>query len=162
MKDGACVFNHVWLFATLWTVLTKLLCSWDSPGKNTGIGYHFLLQGIFQTQGSNWGLLQLLPWQVDPFTTEPGGKPLSSLTRNQTHASWIGSAEFYPRSTRKVPWLQRATYARKKDMWKKLGIPSAESPQPVQGPTIKKSNCYYKILTFGRCSSHNIITVVID
>ena len=23
---------------------TRLLCSWDSPGKNTGVGYHFLLQ----------------------------------------------------------------------------------------------------------------------
>ena len=30
---------------------------WDSPGKNTGVGCHFLLQGIFPTQGSNTGLL---------------------------------------------------------------------------------------------------------
>ena len=30
---------------------TRLLCPWDSPSKNTGIGCHFLLQGIFQTQG---------------------------------------------------------------------------------------------------------------
>ena len=29
----------------------------DSPGKNTGVGYHFLLQGIFPTQGSNPSLL---------------------------------------------------------------------------------------------------------
>ena len=29
----------------------------DSPGKNTGVGCHFLLQGIFPTQGSNLGLL---------------------------------------------------------------------------------------------------------
>ena len=28
-----------------------------SSGKNTGVGYHFLLQGIFLTQGSNQGLL---------------------------------------------------------------------------------------------------------
>ena len=28
---------------------TSLLCPWDSPGKNTGVGYHFLLQGIFLT-----------------------------------------------------------------------------------------------------------------
>ena len=34
------------------------LCSpWDSPGKNTGVGSISLLQGIFPTQGSNWGLL---------------------------------------------------------------------------------------------------------
>ena len=30
--------------------------AWDSPGKNTGVGCHFLLQGIFPTQGSNPGL----------------------------------------------------------------------------------------------------------
>ena len=36
---------------------TRLLRPWDSPGKNTGVGCHFLLQGIFLTQGSNPGLL---------------------------------------------------------------------------------------------------------
>ena len=40
----------------------RLLCPWDSPGKNTGVGGHALLQGIFQTQGLN---LHLLHWQVD-------------------------------------------------------------------------------------------------
>ena len=29
----------------------RLLCPWDSPGKNTGVDYHALLQGIFPTQG---------------------------------------------------------------------------------------------------------------
>ena len=36
---------------------TSLLCPWDFPGKNTGMGCHFLLQGIFPIQGSNPGLL---------------------------------------------------------------------------------------------------------
>ena len=36
---------------------TRLLCPWDFPGKDTGVGCHFLLQGIFPTQGSNPGLL---------------------------------------------------------------------------------------------------------
>ena len=36
---------------------TRLLCPWDSPGKNTGVDCHFLLQGIFPTQGSNLCLL---------------------------------------------------------------------------------------------------------
>ena len=31
---------------------TKFLCPWDSPSKNTGVGFHTLLQGIFSTQGS--------------------------------------------------------------------------------------------------------------
>ena len=30
---------------------TRLLCPCNSPGSNTGVGYHFLLQGIFPTQG---------------------------------------------------------------------------------------------------------------
>ena len=34
---------------------TRLLCPWDSLGKNPGVGYHFLLQGIFPTQESNRG-----------------------------------------------------------------------------------------------------------
>ena len=36
---------------------TRLLCSWDSPGKNTGAGCHFLPQGILPTSGSNLSLL---------------------------------------------------------------------------------------------------------
>ena len=34
--------------ATPWTVAARLLCPWYSPGKNTGEGCHFLLQGVFQ------------------------------------------------------------------------------------------------------------------
>ena len=36
---------------------TRLLCPWASPGENTGVGCHSLLQGIFSTQGLNPGLL---------------------------------------------------------------------------------------------------------
>ena len=53
----------------------RLLCPWDSPGKNTGVGYHALLQGIFPTQGLNPRLLCLLHWQVDSVPTVPPGKP---------------------------------------------------------------------------------------
>ena len=35
----------------------RLLCPWDSPGKNTEVSCHLLLQGIFPTQGSKPGLL---------------------------------------------------------------------------------------------------------
>ena len=46
----------VWLWLHgLW--LARLLCPWNSPGKNTRVGCHSLLQGIFPTQGSNLGLL---------------------------------------------------------------------------------------------------------
>ena len=43
----------------------KLLCPWNSPGKNIRVGCRFLLQEIFQTQGSNPCLKRLLHWQVD-------------------------------------------------------------------------------------------------
>ena len=39
-----------------------LLCPWDFPGKNTEVGCHFFLQGIFPTQ--RWKLC-LLHWQAD-------------------------------------------------------------------------------------------------
>ena len=43
--------------STLWTVAHKTVCLWDSPGKNTGVGTHSLLQGIFPAQEYNPGLL---------------------------------------------------------------------------------------------------------
>ena len=42
---------------TPWTVPARLLCPWDFSDKNTGVGCHFLFQGIFPTQGSNSHLL---------------------------------------------------------------------------------------------------------
>ena len=50
-------FSRVQLFATPRTA--RLLCLWDSSGKNTRKGCHALLQGIFLTQGSNPRLLCL-------------------------------------------------------------------------------------------------------
>ena len=68
-------FSSVRLAATLWTVAAKLLCLWDSPGKNTGMGCHFLLQQIIPTQGLNPSLLCLLQWQADSLPLVPPGKP---------------------------------------------------------------------------------------
>ena len=63
--------NNVWqkvsLFSVSFSVVSnslrphglypaRLLWSWNSPGKNTGVGIHSLLQGIFLTQRSNIGL----------------------------------------------------------------------------------------------------------
>ena len=42
-----------------WIVPARLLCSQNSPGKDTGVGGHALLQGIFPPQGSNPGLLSV-------------------------------------------------------------------------------------------------------
>ena len=52
---------------TLWDsmdcVPVRILCPWDSPGKDTGGECHALLQGIFLTQGLNPHLLRLLHWR---------------------------------------------------------------------------------------------------
>ena len=55
---------------------TRLLCPWDIPGKNTGGGCHFLLQGIFLTQGLN---SYLLHWQTDSLLLSHLGSPLGVL-----------------------------------------------------------------------------------
>ena len=57
----------------------RLLRPWNSPGKNTGVGCHFLLQGIFPAQGSNSCLRH---WQEDSL-------PLCHLG-----ADWSGRKEF--------------------------------------------------------------------
>ena len=53
----------------------RLFCACDFPGKNIGVGCHFLLQGIFLTQGSNPRLLQGLRWQADSLALQPRGCP---------------------------------------------------------------------------------------
>ena len=45
----------------------------DFPGKNSGVGCLFLLQGIFLTQGLN---LHLLQWQVDSLPLSHQGSPM--------------------------------------------------------------------------------------
>ena len=49
--------SRFWLFATPWAVAQQApLCPWGFPGKNIGMGCHFLLQGILPIQGSNLDL----------------------------------------------------------------------------------------------------------
>ena len=73
-------FSHIWLFATQWTVATRLLCPWHSPGKNSELGCHALLQGIFPTQELNLHLLHLLHWQAGSLPLVPPGKHFSYRT----------------------------------------------------------------------------------
>ena len=54
---------------------TRILSPWDSPGTNTRVGCHFLLQEIFPTQGLNLCLLRLLLWQADFLLLSHLGSP---------------------------------------------------------------------------------------
>ena len=54
-----CVLSHSVTSSSLWPhglQPTRLLCPWDSPAKNTGVGCHALVPGISTTQESNPGL----------------------------------------------------------------------------------------------------------
>ena len=55
---------------------TRLVCPCDFPGKNTGMGCNFLLQGIFPTQGLNPCLLH---WQEDSLPLSHLGSPNSGV-----------------------------------------------------------------------------------
>ena len=59
------VLSHVLLFATPWTVAHQVPLPVDFPGKNTGAGSCFILQGIFSTQRLNPRLLHRLQWWMD-------------------------------------------------------------------------------------------------
>ena len=57
---------------------SRLLCPWDFPGKNTGVGCHFLLQGIFRTRRLNPFLLH---WQADSLPLSHQGSPFYKSSR---------------------------------------------------------------------------------
>ena len=60
----------------------RFLCPWASPGKNTGVSHHDLLQRVFPTQGSNLYLLCLLHW-ADSLPTEPPGRPPGATAQSK-------------------------------------------------------------------------------
>ena len=66
-------FSRVQLFDPMEPA--RLLCPWDFPGKNTQVGCHALLQGIFPTQELNLGLLRLLHWHIGSLPLAPPRKP---------------------------------------------------------------------------------------
>ena len=64
------LLSHVRLFATPWTVVYQ-----SPPGKNTGVGCHFLLQGSSWPKDWTHVSLCLLHWQADSFPLALPGKP---------------------------------------------------------------------------------------
>ena len=80
-------FSHVDSLQGYGLQPTRLLCPWDSPGKNTGVGCHALLQGILLTQRSNWPLLYLLHLWAGSLPLVPYGKPKNGSRDN--HVSSI-------------------------------------------------------------------------
>ena len=86
------LLSHVWPFATPWTVACQAPLSWDFPGKNTGVGCHFLFQRIFWTLGLN---LHCLHWQAGSLPSEPPEKPCPSL-RVGSNLKFVAFQEYEP------------------------------------------------------------------
>ena len=85
----------------------SFLCPWNFPGKNTGVGYHFFLQGIFQIQESNSSLLHLLHWQANFFTAESPGKSAWTGLISSNMEPWWTSYHQATTCPEGQPWLVR-------------------------------------------------------
>ena len=91
MKVKVKSLSRFQLFATPWTVACpRLLHPWDFLGKSSGVGCHFLLQGIFPTQGSNPGLLHCR-------------QTLSRLSHQRSQISHVESQIFFSTAVKMVP-----------------------------------------------------------
>ena len=73
----SCLLSVAQLSVAPRTVVCRLLCPWDSPGGNTGMGSHFFLLGIFPTQGLNLLLLRVLHLHADPLPLSHLGSAIS-------------------------------------------------------------------------------------
>ena len=72
------MFSHVQLFVASWTVPWKAALSMElSRKKNAGMSFHFVLQGIFPSQGLNPSPLHFLHWQAYSLPLVPPGTHLS-------------------------------------------------------------------------------------
>ena len=97
MKVKVSALSHVRLFVTPWTVAHQAPLPmelsrqeyWNSPGKNTRVGCHSLLQGIFPTQGSNLGRFVL---QANSLPSESPG---SSKAKKKGLPQWCSGLRLY-------------------------------------------------------------------
>jgi len=122
----------------------KLLCPWDSPGKNSGVGCHALLQGIFTTQGSNPRLLYLLHWQASSLPLVPPGNHSSSF--KNLHTTKVNLFENCPpelhsvsqeKTSTAIVWVLcpgapgKEPFAVSRDAWE---IKAAHFSEPAKSP----------------------------
>ena len=81
------LLSRVQPFVTPSTVASRLPCPWDSPGRSTGVGCHFLLQGNLPDPGTEPGSPAR---QADSFKSEPPGKRTGSPIQRATTQQWKG------------------------------------------------------------------------
>ena len=82
-------FSHIRLCATPETAPTRLPCPWDSPGKNTGVGCHCLLQCM--KVKSEREVTQLCPTPSDPMDCSPPGSSVHGICQARV-LEWVAIA----------------------------------------------------------------------
>ena len=83
----SCLFQ---VYATPWNVTTRLLCPWDFPGKNTGVGCHFLLQGGLPNPGTEPTFDLTQSHGLDSAFLKGNGLPKQSPMSSGEYLIWKG------------------------------------------------------------------------
>ena len=121
---------------------TRILCPWNFPGKNTGVGYHFLLQGIFLSQGSD---LHLMNWWVDSLPLyHPGSNSRAWLSASP--CEWcpvaLGGLWCFPSSGELFLQRQKAQ-SQKTAQLGTIRIKRSSASQKEKSKVRRSSSCFY-------------------
>ena len=102
--------SYLTLFWPYALLPARVLCLWDLPGKNTAVGCHFLIQGLFQTQGLN---PHLLHWQVDTLPLSLLGSPMEyylAIERNEFESVELRWMNLEPVIQSKISQKEKSKY----------------------------------------------------
>ena len=128
---------------------SRLLCPWNSPGKNSGVGSHFLLLEIFQTQGLNPNLLH---WQADSLPLSYLGSPQVCI-RKKVKVESLSRVRFFA-----TPWTVAfqappSVGFSRQEYWSRLPFPSpGDLPNPgiqPRSPKMQALKTAITVLCFG-------------
>ena len=132
--------------ASPWTIAHMLLCPWALAGVNPGVGWHFLLQGIFPTRGGTyvsyigrWILYHWATREALRSLNKPWINPVNFLCLlSLSHEVWLGQCYF----SRMRRWIT-ATNALVCPSVCVLGFPSSWG--------IEKNSCWFSCFFFFWC-----------
>ena len=99
--------SRVRFFTTPGLQPTRLLHPWDFLGKSTGMGCHFLLEGIFPTQGLNPGLPRCR--QAKDKDAINSGLDTNSILRDKILFIYFYFLPYTTHAEQKLPWIFEAT-----------------------------------------------------
>ena len=126
------------LFATPWTVAPQVFCPWDSPGKNTGVGSHSLLQEIFPNQVWNPDLLhcrQILYCLSHQGSPKHARIPSKSLTMETRHRQKCpGNFQMLYQKEASTEWKWQHISASQNEYWTELREGNMAAPRTLICP----------------------------